>query len=102
MKILKRNQVVVFVIGLMLIAAGYLNFTNNEGNANLVETSALADSEQMAAIGDAQLVSTFPTNTNVVDENTIEENKVVEEDMAPDVEIEKAEGENKAVGKRRK
>ena len=52
----KKNQIVVFVIALMFIAAGYLNFTTNE-QQNLLPTSALADSEQMAAIGDATLVS---------------------------------------------
>ena len=29
MKVLKKNQVIIFVIALMLIAAGYLNFTTN-------------------------------------------------------------------------
>ena len=90
MKFIKKNQVVVAVIGLMLIAAGYLNFTNNSQiNSNqLLETAALADSEQMASIGDAKLVSTVPTDTNIVDdendkeqgeeknnENTIKEDK---------------------------
>lgn len=64
MKLFKKNQVVVFVIGLMLITAGYLNFTNNENANNLLDTSALADSEKVAGIGDAQLVSTTPTESN--------------------------------------
>ena len=51
---LKKNQVVIFVIALMLVTAGYLNFSNEQ---NLLPTSSLADSEQMAAIGDATLVS---------------------------------------------
>ncbi len=28
MKILKRNQLIILVISLMLVTAGYLNFTN--------------------------------------------------------------------------
>ena len=65
MKILKKNQIVVFVIGIMIIAAGYLNFTNNAS----LEAGVLADSEELASIGDAKLVS-----ANVVESNTIKEN----------------------------
>lgn len=55
---LKKNQVVIFVIALMLVTAGYLNFNNKKGaEDDLIPTSSLADSEQMAAIGDAKLVS---------------------------------------------
>lgn len=63
---LKKNQVVIFVIALMLVTAGYLNFSNEQ---NLLPTSSLADSEQMAAIGDATLVSANQTTTNLVAEN---------------------------------
>lgn len=66
MKTFKKNQIIVFVIGLMIIAAGYLNFTNNN---NMLEASAVADSEEMASIGDAKLVS-----TNVAESNSIETN----------------------------
>lgn len=65
MKIFKKNQIVVFVIGLMVIAAGYLNFTNNAS----LETGTIADSEEMASIGDAKLVS-----ANVVEKNELKEN----------------------------
>ena len=65
MKNLKKNQVVIFVAALMLITAGYLNFSNEQNiNKNLLPTSSLADSEQMASIGDATLV-----NANQVVEN---------------------------------
>lgn len=75
MKIFKKNQVIVAVIGLMLIAAGYLNFTNQAGNEmGLVEAGALLDAEQMAGIGDATLVSTTPKEINVVQNEVIEEN----------------------------
>lgn len=65
MKVFKKNQIVVFTIGLMVIVAGYLNFTNNENSSSL-ETGAIADSEEMAGIGDAKLVS-----ANVAEENKI-------------------------------
>lgn len=57
MKILKRNQIVVAVIALMLVTAGYLNFANQNKESNLIPTSSVADSELMAGIGDAKLVS---------------------------------------------
>lgn len=64
----KKNQIIVFVIGLMVITAGYLNFSNNENNQSL-EAGTVIDSEEMAGIGDAKLVS-----ANVAEENTIETN----------------------------
>ena len=58
MKSFKKNQVVIFVIALMLVTAGYFNYTNNQNaENNLLPTSSLADSEQMASIGDATLVN---------------------------------------------
>ncbi len=58
MKNFKKNQVVIFVIVLMLVTAGYLNFSNQEKfKENLIPTSSVADSEEMAAIGDATLVN---------------------------------------------
>ena len=56
MKVLKRNQLIVLVISLMLITAGYLNFTANQEN---IITSTIADRSD-ETIGDAELVSTIP------------------------------------------
>lgn len=61
MKILKRNQLIVLVISLMLITAGYLNFTSNQEN---VLTSTIADRDD-TTIGDAQLVSTIPKENEI-------------------------------------
>lgn len=64
---LKKNQVIIFVIALMLVTAGYLNFNNQQkDNQNLIPTSSLADSEQIAAIGDATLVNANQTTENKV------------------------------------
>lgn len=46
MKILKRNQIIISVIALMLITVGYMNYTSNITAS--VETGALMDAEQMA------------------------------------------------------
>lgn len=84
MKFLKKNQVIISVIALMFMVAGYLNFTNNENNFNkIVETGSLIDSEQMAEIGDAQLVSTKPTSENEIKESSL--NKISEDLNKDDV-----------------
>lgn len=58
MNFFKKNQIIVFTIGLMLITAGYLSYMNNNDNVNSsLEASSIADSEEMASIGDAKLVS---------------------------------------------
>lgn len=74
MKILKRNQIVVAVIALTLVTAGYLNFANQNKESNLIPTSSAADSELMAGIGDAQLVSANETKENNQTQNETVEN----------------------------
>lgn len=54
MKILKKNQLAILVIALMLVTAGYLNYTTN--NSVEAGTNTL-NGEQYAAIGDATLVN---------------------------------------------
>ncbi len=66
MKILKKNQLVILVISLILMTAGYLNFTNQG-----------MDKEQLSALGDATLVSTSAMQ-NDVQENEVQENKTIE------------------------
>ena len=85
MNIFKKNQIVVFVTGLMIIAAGYLSYTNNENN-NSLQASAIADSEEMASIGDAKLVSANIVNeefNNIVNStennNTIDSTEILDE-----------------------
>lgn len=74
MKILKRNQIVIAVIALMLVTAGYLNFANQNKESNLIPTSSAADSELMAGIGDAQLVSANEATENKQTQNETIEN----------------------------
>ena len=78
MKILKRNLIIVTVIALMLVAAGYLNFANQNRENNLIPTSSVADSEMMAGIGDAQLVNANEVSQNNVESDTNQENIVNE------------------------
>ena len=76
MKLLKKNQVIIYVIALMLVVAGYLNFTTSYDLKSAVQTNRTEEElAKMANIGDAQLVS-----SNVVPEEVIEqeeENTVV-------------------------
>ena len=65
MKFLKKNQVIIYVTALMLVVAGYMNFTANGDLKSAVQTASSEEElEKMANIGDAQLVS-----SNVVSEN---------------------------------
>lgn len=65
MKMLKRNQVVIYVIALMLVVAGYLNYTSTNDFSSAIQASSSEEElAQMANIGDAQLVS-----SNVLVEN---------------------------------
>lgn len=74
MKSLKRNQVIIFVIALMLVSAGYLSYTANNG---AITTSSELNSIDYAGIGDAKLVNSnavekINTNTESVTDNNEE------------------------------
>lgn len=80
MKIIKKNQIVIYVIALMLVVAGYLNYTStNDLNTAILTTSTEEELMQMANIGDAQLVSSNVVFENQINEtNTIAENETIE------------------------
>ena len=71
LKVINKNQAIVFVIALMLISFGYLNFTTM--NKNVSETSG--NVIQYAGIGDAKLVSSY----NVEEEEKSEEKENIGE-----------------------
>lgn len=54
--ILKKNQLAILVIALMLVTAGYLNYISNQ-EALQTGTNTVDGSDQYAAIGDATLVN---------------------------------------------
>ncbi len=73
-KILKKNQVVILAIALMLMTAGYMNYTNNHENENML----------LAELGDAKLVSANVQEssnliTNESEDNNINSNEVANE-----------------------
>lgn len=72
--VLKKNQIIISVIAVMLIAAGYMNYTTDTKQS--LQTAALTDTEQYAELGDAKLVSANVTeNSEQNNENQAEENK---------------------------
>lgn len=78
MKSLKRNQVIIFVIALMLVSAGYLNYTamNKDKNAEEASTNTI----EYAGIGDAKLVGSNSVETgNEINSNTVIGSAVTEE-----------------------
>jgi stage III sporulation protein AH len=69
-KILKRNQIIISVIALMLITVGYINFSSSISKIKETkETNALEiDESEMAGIGDARLVNSEDTVEEVISE----------------------------------
>lgn len=68
MKILKKNQIVISVIALMLVAAGYLNYSSQVSQE--VSSKEAEEQYDYAGIGDAKLVD---SEEIVGEENTIKE-----------------------------
>ena len=72
--LLKKNQIIIYVIAIMLMTAGYLNYTTKQGE-NSVETSIEMESKddtKLADIGDATLVS----SNDIVGGDTTDTNTV--------------------------
>ena len=70
MNIIKKNQIIIFAIAIMLVTIGYLSYSMNV--EQVAQTSAMEEVNQIAGIGDARLVS----NNNVITDD--EEQKMVE------------------------
>ena len=67
LKSINKNQIVLFVVALMVITAGYLNYSMQ---ATEVSSNIISENE-VAAIGDAKLVSSNNLITNDIDSNII-------------------------------
>lgn len=86
---LKKNQIVVYAIALMLVVAGYLNYIEND---RTVEISA---QNQNTNIGDATLVSNNEVEENENNsknsdvENSKESEDIQETDISQDENVEK-------------
>lgn len=85
LKNLKKNEVVIYAIALMLVTAGYFNFSTNI-DENIVETYSDGMEGDYANIGDARLVSSNITEDS---ENVIEDddnNDEISEDKVEETE----------------
>lgn len=91
MKLLKKNQIIIYVIVLMLMTAGYLNYTTNTENQVSVETALemeASDDMKLADIGDATLVNSedvVTENSNDEIDTNEEKNKTENEDEMIDL-----------------
>lgn len=65
-----KGQIFFGVAAIMLIAVGYLNYSNQTNEA--VATGKMLDAEEMASIGDATFVSSTATVENEVEANFVQ------------------------------
>lgn len=78
MKILKKNQLTILVIALMLITAGYLNYNTYNKDTSLTSSNSIIKKEEnLAGIGDAKLVYSNDLSIDNVD-NEIKEESVLD------------------------
>lgn len=83
MKFLKKNQVIIYTIALMLVVAGYLNYTTNQEKSS-VETAIQMEANddiRIADIGDAKLVN----SNDVITEKEQEENVIKDESITDNI-----------------
>ena len=79
MKLLKKNQVIIDVIAVMLMVAGYLNYTTRTSDeAVQASSSEINETDQFANIGDARLVSSEAVEENATNETNTTQNQVAE------------------------
>lgn len=104
MKVFKKNQIIIYVIALILMTVGYLNYTNKTEELNSVETSLQMendDSSLVAGIGDAKLVSSNDvtsenntTNTTASETNTTSEETATNETNTTNASLQEENTEN--------
>ena len=85
--LLKKNQVIIYVIALMIVTAGYLNYTTNTAEQVSAQTAMemeANDDMQIADIGDATLVNSEPVNANEIDTNSTENTTNTNENTTQD------------------
>lgn len=84
----KKNQIIVYVIALMLVTAGYLNFTSLNGNetqetaSEVKNTNQVEENTQIADIGDATLVN---SNDVVEETNNVTNTSSIVDDSANEI-----------------
>ena len=79
LKSLKKNQVIIYVIALMLVTAGYLNYNANQDSIATSGDVEETYQENIASIGDAELVNSDYVDPNTTTANTVTDNNTVQE-----------------------
>lgn len=73
MKLLKKNQIIVYTIAVLLMVAGYLNYSTNHKEALEASSQGIEKTNEYANVGDARLVNSSDivedTNTNTNNNN---------------------------------
>lgn len=85
-KVIKKNQIVIFAIALMLITVGYLNHTIK--TEQMESTLSKQEKEEIASWGDARLVSTYSEEfeDEVVNQDSSKVNEIDENIQVSDCE----------------
>ena len=87
MKLFKKNQIIIYVIALMLVTAGYLNYTTTNDMNSIMQTSSREEElTEMANIGDAQLVSSNVSDKNNVSNNQNTSNQIKDNEDSTNIE----------------
>ncbi len=84
MKVLKRNQIIIFILALMLVTAGYLSTTSNQNllqtsvSTNYNNTNVANNVDDSSTIGDATFVNggvlVENEDLNMISNNTVSTN----------------------------
>lgn len=73
MKLLKKNQIIVYTIAVLLMVAGYLNYSTNHKDTVEASSQGIEKTNEYANVGDARLVNSSDivedTNTNTNNNN---------------------------------
>ena len=83
-KSLKKSEVAIYAIAIMLVAAGYLNYTTmNDSSIETISkenTTNITENEETSNIGDATLVN----SGDIVEENIVENSNEVKQEEVKD------------------
>ena len=79
MKLLKKNQVIIYVIAVMLMVVGYLNYTTRTADeVAQASSSEVNETGGEANVGDARLVSSEDVVENTTNETNTTESQIAE------------------------
>ncbi len=90
MKLLKKNQIVVYAIAVLLMVVGYMSYTTNNQKALEVSNQNITSVNEYANVGDARLVSSndvISENINANKSNTTADNSVNQNEVSSKNEV---------------